>query len=185
MSTKVVHFKKEPYDVYIGRPSKWGNPFSHQEWSAVAPAFIVRTRLEAIEKYREWIQEQPELMAALYELKGKTLGCWCKPKPCHGDVLAELADQCEIPPLNFEETIQLRVTVTFKCAHCFDAKEFHFPLSPQFKDPAVVCDIKTSAITTYANLSGWVMFSKDGKIHCLCDRHSAMVPEGAEICKPL
>ncbi len=81
--TKVVHCKKEKYDIYIGRPSKWGNPFR-----------IGRdgTREQVIEKYRQWIKEQPELLAALPELKDKTLGCWCKPKACHGDVLAELAD---------------------------------------------------------------------------------------------
>jgi hypothetical protein len=47
-----------------------------------------------IEKYRVWIQTQPQLMAALGELRGKVLGCWCKPlAACHGDVLAELADR--------------------------------------------------------------------------------------------
>lgn len=79
--TKVVHCKKEKYDVYIGRPSKWGNPF-----------IIGRdgTREEVIEKYREYIMQRPDLLSDLHELKGKVLGCWCKPKPCHGDVLVEL-----------------------------------------------------------------------------------------------
>ena len=83
MSTRVVHCKRAPYDVYIGRPSKWGNSFR-----------IGRdgTREQVIGKYRAWIQTQPRLLAALPELRGKTLGCWCKPLPCHGDVLAELAD---------------------------------------------------------------------------------------------
>ena len=77
----------ERADVYIGRPSKWGNPFilpdhhSHEE------------RMEVIELYRRWLLTQPELLAALPELKGKTLGCWCAPLPCHGDVLAELANK--------------------------------------------------------------------------------------------
>lgn len=81
--TKVVHCKREKYDIYIGRPSKWGNPFT-----------IGRdgTREQVIEKYHRWIITQPELLAALPELKGRVLGCWCKPKACHGDVLAELAD---------------------------------------------------------------------------------------------
>jgi hypothetical protein len=81
--TKVVHCKREKYDIYIGRPSKWGNPFT-----------IGRdgTREQVIEKYRRWIMTQPELLAALPGLKGRVLGCWCKPKACHGDVLAELAD---------------------------------------------------------------------------------------------
>lgn len=91
--TKVVHFKKSPYDIYIGRGkgNKWGNPYSHKEDTLAK--FQVATRKEAIEKYREWIMTQPELLAALPELKGKVLGCYCKPQACHGDVLAELADK--------------------------------------------------------------------------------------------
>ncbi len=91
MSTRVVHCKRETYDVYIGRPSRWGNPFSHKKGTKAE--FLVETREEAIEEYRKWILQQPELLAALPELKGKTLGCWCIPLACHGTVLAELADQ--------------------------------------------------------------------------------------------
>ncbi len=81
--TTVVHCKREHADVYIGRPSKWGNPFK-----------IGRDgdRAQVIAKYREWLSHQPQLLAQLPELRGKRLGCWCKPLPCHGDVLAELAD---------------------------------------------------------------------------------------------
>lgn len=82
---KVVHCKKEKYDVYIGRPSKWGNPFTIDKDC---------TREQAVEKYREWVKKQPELMASLHELEGKTLGCWCAPKACHGDILLQLANQC-------------------------------------------------------------------------------------------
>jgi hypothetical protein len=78
---RVVHFKKEPYDLYIGRPSKWGNPFE------IGPD---GTRKEVIEKYRQYVLNNPELMASLHELKGLTLGCWCHPLKCHGDVLVEL-----------------------------------------------------------------------------------------------
>jgi len=84
----VVHCKKDRYDVYIGRPSKWGNPYSHLE-NTLAD-FQVNTREEAIEKYREWIRDQSHLLNSLFELKDKVLGCWCSPKPCHGDVLIEL-----------------------------------------------------------------------------------------------
>lgn len=79
----VVHCKKAKYDTYIGRPSKWGNPFA---------VGIDGTRNEVIQKYREWIMTQPELLAALPELRGKVIGCWCKPAACHGDVLKELAE---------------------------------------------------------------------------------------------
>lgn len=80
--TKVVHCKKEPYDVYIGRPSIWGNPF-----------VIGRdgTREQVIEKYREWLLGQPSLVNQLPILEGKVLGCWCAPQACHGDVLLQLA----------------------------------------------------------------------------------------------
>ena len=88
---KVVHCKKEPFDVYIGRPSPWGNPYSHK--NGTKAQFKVATIEEAIEKYREYLLSNPELMDKLSELRGKTLGCWCKPGPCHGDVLLELANE--------------------------------------------------------------------------------------------
>lgn len=79
----VVHCKRNSYDVYIGRPSKWGNPF-----------VIGRDgdRATVISKYRGWLLARPELVAALHELRGKVLGCWCAPLACHGEVLAELAN---------------------------------------------------------------------------------------------
>ena len=81
--TTVVNRRTDPYDVYIGRPSKWGNPFK------LTPR---TTRAEVIARYEAWLLTQPQLLAALPELKGKRLGCWCAPLPCHGDVLARLAD---------------------------------------------------------------------------------------------
>lgn len=90
----VVHCKQAEYDVYIGRPSEWGNPWTHK--AGTRARFIVPTREEAIERYREnlWWQVrtlgQPfvEKLAALH---GKRLGCWCHPLPCHGDVLVKAA----------------------------------------------------------------------------------------------
>lgn len=79
--------------VYIGRPSKWGNPFSHKPGTLAK--YQVLSREEAVAKYREWVLSQPDLMASLSEIRGKTLVCWCKPASCHGDVLAKLADACE------------------------------------------------------------------------------------------
>lgn len=88
MTTRVVHCKKEPFDVYIGRPGKWGNPFKID---------VDCSREESIRLYREWltkaISEHPELLEEIKkELKEKILGCWCAPRICHGGVLAELAD---------------------------------------------------------------------------------------------
>ncbi len=90
MSTTVVNARtvKDPHPnvdyVYVGRPSKWGNPFR-----------IGRDgdRAAVIAKYREWILRQPALIDALSELRGMRLGCYCYPLDCHGDVLAELAEQ--------------------------------------------------------------------------------------------
>ncbi len=69
---------EKSYDVYIGRSSKWGNPFIIGKDGS---------REEVIQKYDVWLDTQPELLAALSELKNKVLGCWCHPKACHGDVL--------------------------------------------------------------------------------------------------
>jgi hypothetical protein len=81
-----------PDDVYIGRPSKFGNPYTLHRVEATLAKWQCATREEAIAKYREWITQQPELIAALPELAGKTLVCWCKPASCHGDVLADLVE---------------------------------------------------------------------------------------------
>lgn len=84
MKTKVVHCMSEKHDIYIGRPSKWGNPFVIGKDG---------TREEVIGKYRQWIMAQPALLDAIHELKGRTLGCWCSPYACHGDILAEIANK--------------------------------------------------------------------------------------------
>jgi hypothetical protein len=80
--------------VYIGRPSKWGNPYTHLAGKTRAQ-FHVDTVEEAVTAYRRWVMAQPELVAALPELRGQDLICWCKPGPCHGDVLLELANHSE------------------------------------------------------------------------------------------
>ena len=93
MTVGVVHCKCEPFDIYIGRPSKWGNPYSHKQGTLAE--FSIPTVQEAVNKYAEWILTQPDLIAALPELKDKILGCWCKIKgdePCHGDILLSLAN---------------------------------------------------------------------------------------------
>jgi len=94
MTTRVVNLRLQPYDVYIGRGSKWGNPFSHK--AGTKALYRVKSREEAIRKYREWILTQPELLESLSELEGKTLGCFCKPHDCHGDVLVELIRDKEL-----------------------------------------------------------------------------------------
>ena len=91
--SKVVHCKKEAYDVYIGRPSKWGNPYSHLLGKG---QFHVPTIAEAIEKYEDYLYSSEYLLSQIHTLKGKTLGCWCAPNACHGDILWKFANQYSI-----------------------------------------------------------------------------------------
>jgi Domain of unknown function (DUF4326) len=75
--------------IYVGRAnshfpaSPFGNPFRPGRDG---------TRTDCLAKYRDWLLSRPELLALLPALKGKRLGCWCKPLACHADILAELAD---------------------------------------------------------------------------------------------
>ena len=79
--TRVVNAHRKPYDVLIARPSKRGNPFR-----------IGRdgNRDQVIKMYEVHVRRRPDLIAALPELAGKRLGCYCKPLSCHGDVLVKL-----------------------------------------------------------------------------------------------
>ncbi len=101
---KVVHCKKEPFDVYIGRSynvgiEHFGNPWSHKPG---AYAVDVPTREQAIDNYRKWLEQknffdvEPDrrlwILSRLPLLKDKTLGCWCSPLACHGDVIKELVE---------------------------------------------------------------------------------------------
>lgn len=81
---QVVNKRREPYDVYIGRGSIWGNPF-----------VIGRDgdRAEVIRKFEEYLAASPELIARLPELLGKRIACFCAPLACHGDVLKRWAER--------------------------------------------------------------------------------------------
>ncbi|MBF84578.1 MAG: hypothetical protein CL489_08900 [Acidobacteria bacterium] len=76
--TKVVNVNRDQYDVYIGRGSIWGNPFR---------IGVDGTRKEVIDKYRIYLENNEKLLYHLQTLRGKRLGCYCKPKDCHGDVI--------------------------------------------------------------------------------------------------
>lgn len=81
MTTIININNSEDYDIYIGRGSIWGNPFKIGKDG---------TRQQVIEKYEEYIRKNSELLQKLSFLEGKKLGCYCSPKPCHGDVLIKL-----------------------------------------------------------------------------------------------
>jgi hypothetical protein len=93
MPTRIVNLNKEPYDIYIGRGSKWGCPYTIIKDRPTLAKEIVDSKEEALSKYKEYVLNSPELMENLDELDGKVLGCFCKPEPCHGDVLLELIAQ--------------------------------------------------------------------------------------------
>lgn len=81
--------------IYVGRPTVWGNPFSHRKHGTLAE-FVVDSRDEAVDSYREWLLAQPELVSrARSELSGKDLVCWCAPARCHASVLIEIANSPE------------------------------------------------------------------------------------------
>lgn len=96
--TEVVHVKAG-YDVYIGRAmpgypaSEFANPF---------PIGVDGGRNEVIDKYERYIKErlanEPQLRDALEAMRGRRIGCWCRPKRCHGDVLVRLLEGPEPPP---------------------------------------------------------------------------------------
>lgn len=87
---RVVHFKKEPFDIYIGRLpggkfNKWAYPKElRDKFPPGTPRKVI------IDAYEEYLLSNPDLMNSLWELKDKVLGCWCRPaKTCHGDILVK------------------------------------------------------------------------------------------------
>ncbi|MGR3295902.1 MAG: DUF4326 domain-containing protein [Candidatus Bathyanammoxibius sp.] len=78
--------------AYVGRPTKWGNPFPLTGLVMAVGTPKRERHLAVVDQYRRWIQTQPHLLAALGELVGKNLVCWCAPLPCHADVLLELVN---------------------------------------------------------------------------------------------
>lgn len=70
--------------VYVGRPSKWGNPFSIQKYG----------REECLRRFRTYVAGRPDLQAdARRELRGMDLICWCAPLPCHAETWLEIANE--------------------------------------------------------------------------------------------
>lgn len=97
--TRVVNIRNEPCDVYVGRPSIWGNPFSHLNGKGTMK---VTDRAQAVRVFEEWLLGTPasvfeqkrraEILRRIPELRGKRLGCWCHPEECHAEILAKMAD---------------------------------------------------------------------------------------------
>jgi hypothetical protein len=87
-----------PSDVYIGRPSVLGNPFTHIKDRHTLAEHVCGTREESIERYRRWLLEQirsgdADVLDALHALNDDSiLVCWCKPEACHGDVIVRAVE---------------------------------------------------------------------------------------------
>ncbi len=99
MKTTVVHCRKEPYDVYIGRPgSKPSSAFGTSYRQIFGNPFTVRDhgRAGCIERFKTYFLDRVATDAKFREevlkLKGKRLGCFCKPDACHGDIIADWLD---------------------------------------------------------------------------------------------
>lgn len=90
--------------IYVGRPSKWGNPFKIGDKISAKdignesplPIKILQTPFQVVLAYRFWVDNTPagaRLKKDVSELKGKNLACWCKiGEPCHADILLKLAN---------------------------------------------------------------------------------------------
>jgi hypothetical protein len=102
--TIVVNRDKEREEIYIGREEggfHFGNPFTHLP-SRYEYSYRVPSREEAIIRFRLWIRGdayrdvEPErrrwILSNLYTLRGKKLGCFCKPKSCHGDIYIKMLE---------------------------------------------------------------------------------------------
>lgn len=90
--TRVVNLHNDKYDQYIGRAGRgqdgyYGNPFPLRQGEA---------RGATIERYKVWflarVDQDPEFRSRVLALRDKTLGCFCSPNACHGDVMAEWID---------------------------------------------------------------------------------------------
>lgn len=95
IETRVVNLRHERFDVFIGRGSEFGNGYTHRPSMHPSVIAVVDSVEEAIARYREdlWrrLRTDPAFVYRVADLYGQTLGCYCKPGPCHGDVLARAA----------------------------------------------------------------------------------------------
>jgi len=105
LSTTIVNCRFDDYDIYVGRPSMWGNPFSHTK--SRHAAYEVADREESIRRYADHLRSEPVLLDIIVNLEGKVLGCWCRPRDgfagrlmCHAQIIVGLihdVDPLEVP----------------------------------------------------------------------------------------
>lgn len=98
-----VYHRDAPADaIYVGRPTIVGNPYTHLPNSVKNPqiaSVLVGSREEAVSLYRRYFEESMEKSESfrnfVHSLKGHDLVCWCAPKICHANVIAEYLDTLE------------------------------------------------------------------------------------------
>ena len=92
---RTAGWKMPSNTIYVGRPSRWGNPFKVAEHCRHTEVFF---RQQAVDRFSEWVEGQPLLQADIRrELAGKDLACWCRTDhPCHADVLLRIANREEV-----------------------------------------------------------------------------------------
>ena len=86
---------EQPENVYIGRPTKWGNQNKISK---------ILSREKVVQLYEEDIKNNPVLLRDLHQLRGKNLGCWCYPQPCHGNIIQKLLQQQQQQQINMSAT---------------------------------------------------------------------------------
>lgn len=100
MTTRVVNLRHAPYDVYIGRAGKgfdgyFGNPIRPGRCFLCGGTHSFGGR--TLDCYRRWfhqrLEQDAEFRRRVEELRGKILGCFCKPKPCHGDIIVSYLER--------------------------------------------------------------------------------------------
>ena len=105
MTTTVVNkrapsFKPNANQRYIGRGSLFGNPFTHLPLGRTKAQFQVKTQEESMVCFESWLRERLandlSLRQKLLELDGHELVCYCKPAPCHGDILIKLIEELKM-----------------------------------------------------------------------------------------
>lgn len=97
MTTTVVNIRTEECDIYVGRPNGRrklkGHPLANPY-----PLVSGVSREEVIADYAVWLAVElraTEVKQLLNDMRGKRLGCWCAPLPCHADILAQVADMTD------------------------------------------------------------------------------------------
>lgn len=89
-----LHYDKPPKDVvYVGRPTTFGNPFTHLD-SSSTKSIKVKDRATAVASYKKYLKQNLIIAKlARKQLKGKSLSCWCCPHACHAEVLMDVANE--------------------------------------------------------------------------------------------